>query len=82
MVLDADFSPEGQLEGEFCGQVFGVQIIGHDLRLNAKELPIEIKGSLEVVQRFEVLQIADVLADEGVLVPGQAKSVFQLGPAG
>ena len=54
----------------------------HVLWLNAKELFQVRQRFLEKLQRLVVLQIADVLAQNGVVSFGQAESIFQFAATG
>jgi hypothetical protein len=59
-----------------------MQIVGDDLRFDAEQPFVQLNGSLKVLQRLQVLHVAYVLADESVLVPGDAKGVLELCPTG
>ena len=59
-----------------------MQVVRHDLRVDVEQ-PAEMLDALgEGAQGLGVLQVADVVRDEGVAVPGQAERVLQLGAAG
>jgi len=59
-------------------QVVGVGVVGDDLRRDAEQAFHVGDAVLVGAQRVVVGQVADVLADEGVRVAGQAKGVLQL----
>ena len=81
VVLDA-FEGQVQLHRVLGGQVLRVQVVGHDLRVDVEQ-PAEVLDALgERAQGLGVLQVPDVLRDEGVAAPGQAERVLQLGAAG
>ena len=63
-------------------QVLRMQVVGDDLRLEPEELLVDRDAGLEVLQRLEVLEVADVLAQEGVGVAREAEGVLELGAAG
>src|SRR5260370_894802 len=85
VVLDAlqvDAPVVGQLEGVLGGQVLRVQVVRHHLRVDVEQ-PAEVLDALgERAQRLGVLQVPDVVRDEGVVTPGQAERVLELGAAG
>ena len=71
-----------ELERVLGGQVLRVQVVRHDLRVDVEQ-PAEVLDALgERAQRLGVLQVPDVVRDEGVPPPGQAERVLQLGAAG
>ena len=80
VVLDRDEAPSHGLRMP-RRRVVGVQVVGDGPRLDAKQVLVEGDGPLIVLQRLQVLHVADVLRDKGVLVAGQAKGVLDLGPA-
>ena len=51
--------------------------MSNDLRLQAKETLIESNTVLEMLQRLQVLHIADVLAEEGIVLFGETERVLQ-----
>src|SRR3990170_3892628 len=55
-----------------------MQIVGDRLRLDAEKLLEMRRRVLEGPQGLEVLHIPDMLADKGVLTPGDAERIFQL----
>jgi hypothetical protein len=60
-------------------QVIGVQVAGNDLRLHPEQA-LEVGNALLVRgERFVVLQVADVVAEEGVLAARQAEGILELG---
>ena len=71
-----------ELDGVLGGQVLGVQVVRHDPRVDVEQ-PAEVLDALgERAQGLGVLQVPDVVGDEGVTVPGQAERVLKLGAAG
>ena len=63
-------------------QVRRVKVVSHGPRRHAKQL-LEIgQGLLEKDQGLVVLQVADVLAEDGVTPFGEAERVLQLAAAG
>ncbi len=64
------------------GQVVGVKVVGHRRRLDTEQ-PLQVGHAvLKGQQRLVILQIADVVTQEGVVVAGQAEGVLQLCPRG
>ena len=59
-----------------------MQVAGDNFRLDAEKPFIELNGMFKMLQRFFIFHIADMLADEGVVVTGQAESIFQFRAAG
>jgi hypothetical protein len=71
-----------QLQRVLGRQVLGVQVVGDHLGLD-REQASEVPDPLgEGAEGLVVLQIADVMGDEGVAALGQAEGVLELGPAG
>ena len=60
-------------------QVLRVEVVGDHLGLEPEEAPVDRDAGLVVLQRLQVLEIADVLAEEGVGVARQAEGVLELG---
>ena len=82
VVLDALQIHAVQLDGVLGGEVFGVQVMRHDLRVDVEQ-PAEMLDALgERAQGLGVLQVPDVVRDEGMTALGQAERVLQLGAAG
>ena len=59
-----------------------MEVVRHDLRPTAKRRSKCSIPSRERAQRLVVLQVADVVADPGPAVPGQAEGALQLRTAG
>jgi hypothetical protein len=59
-----------------------MQIVRHSYRGDAKEAPQMFQRFPEELHGFDDLQIADVLAKDGVPVLGEAERVLQLAAAG
>ncbi|MBA7700061.1 hypothetical protein ES703_108767 [subsurface metagenome] len=59
-----------------------MHIISHDFWLNSKQLFIELNSIFEVLQRFHILHITDMLADKGVLIFSQTEGILLFGTAG
>ena len=58
-----------------------MQIVRHGPRLHAEQLLQVGQRLLEKDQRLVILQVADVLAEDGVAPLGQAEGVLQLAAA-
>ena len=76
MVLDADGRQAGALQRVLGGQVLRMEIVRHGARLHAKELLQVAEGLLEEFEGFVVLQVADVLAQDGVPPLGETKGIL------
>ena len=68
--------------GEARGQIVRVQIADHGFRLDAEQVLVRRQRRFVVLQRFQVLHIADVLADEGIGVAGEGERVLEQRPGG
>jgi hypothetical protein len=69
------------LERVLGRQVLRVQVMGHDLRGHREQAP-EVRDALgEGPEGLVVLQVADVMGDERVIVRAQAERALQLGAA-
>ncbi len=81
MVLDPDglqafFLPAlARITGS---QVIGMQVVGQQLGLDAEELLDMGDPVPKGLQGLVIFQVADVMAEEGVVLTGEAKGVFQL----
>ena len=64
------------------GDVVGMNVVGDDLRLHAKQAAQVLDAMLVRAQRIVVRQVADMLAHEGMPIARQAKGVLQLGAGG
>ncbi len=69
----------GQLPGVLGRQVLRVHVAGDNLRLDAEELFIKLNRICKMLQRLQVLHVADMLGHEGEVVPRQAEGVLLLG---
>ena len=59
-----------------------MEVVGDYLWFNAKQLLVKLDGVSIMLQRFNIFQVGDVLAQEGVFIPCQAEGVFELGATG
>ena len=59
-----------------------MQVVRDDLGVDVEQPPEMLDALGERAQRLGVLQVADVVRDEGVAPLGQAERVLQLGSAG
>ena len=82
MVLHADLFDARHVERQLGAEVHGVKIVGHRHGRDPEQFFHALQRFLEEHQRFVVLQVADVLAQEGVVFLRQAERVLQLGAAG
>ena len=82
VVLDPRQVHPVQVEGVLGGQVLRVQVVGHHLGLDAEQPAVVPDPLGEGAQRLGVLQVPDVVGQEGPVPLGQAERVLQLGPAG
>ncbi len=57
-------------------EVLRMQIVRNDLRLKIEKIFVMLDAFRKRTQRFEIFEIADVMADEGVIVARQAKCIF------
>ncbi|MBT9141338.1 MAG: hypothetical protein DDT30_01930 [Dehalococcoidia bacterium] len=74
--------PLDQFEGVLRGQVVWVHIVGYHLGMDAKQPLVKLDGVLELLQSLLILHIADVLAHESMVLPGETEGVLFLGAAG
>jgi len=81
MVLDADLPAISHLQRELGAQVLRMQIVSHGGGRNAEELLHAVQRFAVEDQRFVVFEIADVLAQESVMILGEAERVLELGAA-
>src|SRR4051794_12319791 len=79
MMLHTDPSFNREFKGESRAHVSRMQIVRDRLRLHAKQLPQILECLLEKGERFVILEIADMLTDESVMIFGQAKGIFEFG---
>src|SRR4030043_152231 len=59
-----------QFKSIFSGKVFWMQVIGNGFRLYTEKLFIQRQCILEMFQCFQIFHVADVLADECIVVFG------------
>ena len=64
------------------GEIIRMEIMDQGLGLKAEELFEDRDGGFKVLQRLQVLHVPDMLADEGILVPGDTEGILQFRPAG
>ncbi len=80
MVLNAPRHREPMLTGERYGKVgthiVRVQIADHTLRLYPEQVLVSCQSGLVVIQCLEILQAADVLADECIVISGKRECVL------
>ena len=75
----ATFSSCGSDECVLRRQVLRVEVVGDHLGLEPEEVTVDLDAGLVVLQRLQVLEVADVLAEEGVGVAREAEGVLELG---
>ena len=63
-------------------EVLGVQVIRHHLGVETEQPPVHLHAVLVMLQRLQVLQVADVLAEERVALAREAEGVLELGARG
>ena len=66
------------LLGPAGAQIVRVHVAGDDLRLHGEDAPHVGHGLLEELVGRQVFEVADVLAQEGLVAPGEADGVFEL----
>ena len=59
VMLDADFLRNVCIEGVFCGQVFGVQVVGDGLWIDIEEALVMFNALAERGQGLQILQVSD-----------------------
>ena len=64
------------------GQVLRVHVISYNFRLDAKQPLVKLDGGLKVFHGLQVLHVTDMLAQEGILITGEAEGILKLGTAG
>lgn len=72
----------GLFPGILGGEMVGMEIMDQRFRLKAEEFLKNLNRCLEVFQRLQILQVSDVLAQEGIVVPGYAEGILQLRTTG
>ncbi len=76
MMLNPDGTQTGFCKRETRAQVTGVQVVGNRRWRDAEEAPQMGQRFAKQFQRFEVFQIADVLAQDSIPVLSQAERVL------
>ena len=82
MVLHADHGQALQPQRVFGAEIARVQVVRDGSRRHAKQLFQIGQRLFEEPQGFVILQVANVLAQDGVASLGEAEGVFQLAAAG
>ena len=84
MVLDGTASAGGKLQRVDCGQIFGVKIVndGEFVRVDFIHVEEIANGFLKGRKCLVVIEIADVLANEGLAVHDKRDCVFEIGADG
>ena len=82
VMLDADFLRNVCIQGVFCGQVFGVQVVGDGLWIDIEEALVMFNALAERGQGLQILQVSDMMADKGLSPLAYAKGVFEMTTAG
>ena len=81
MMLDADLWKIRHLQRELGAQILRMQIVSDRGGRDAEELLHTIQRFAIEDQRFVIFQIADVLAQERMMLLGEAKSALEFGAA-
>ena len=82
MMLHSNVGQSLKSKGILAREIPGMQVVCHRLRDNVKKL-FEVRDALnEGAISLVVFQVTDVVAQEGILPPGQTKGVLQLAAAG
>src|SRR2546425_820616 len=82
VMLDANFLGNVCVEGVFCCQVVGMQVIGNRLGINIEDA-LEMFNSFAVRgQCFQVLQVANVMADKGLSSLAQTEGILEMSATG
>jgi len=68
------FSP---IPGITCCQIIRMHITGKDIRFAPEEMFKKCDSGLKMFQCFQIFHVSNVLADKGVMIPGQTEGVFQ-----
>ena len=58
------------------GEIIRMKIMDQGLRLKAEELFVDRNGGFKVLQCLQVLHVSDMLADEGILIPGDTEGIL------
>ena len=64
------------------GEVIRMEVMNQGFRPEAKELFVDLNRRFKMFQRFQILHIADVLAEKGVSILCKTERILQLGAAG
>ena len=72
----------GQLLGNPCGEVAGVEVVDDEAGIDAEEAPEAAQGLVEVAHGLQGLQVSDVLAHMGGLAAGEGERVLQVSADG
>src|SRR4051794_34300083 len=78
MVLDPDFVWDVEVEGVFGGEVFGVEVVGDGLGVDVEQALVVLDALAEGGEGFEVLQVADVVADECLAAFAEGEGFFKV----
>ena len=82
MMLDPELRLDAGCKCEARAPVAGMQIVGDCSRRDPENLLQAAQRLFEELHRFEVLQIADVLAQDSVSAFGEAEGVLQFADKG
>ena len=82
MMLHRNLSLDRGGERHACAPVAGMQIVGNAFGGSLEEVLRLFERFFEELHGLVVFEVADMLAQDGVSVTGQAESVFQLCPDG
>src|SRR5260370_18306945 len=82
VMLNANFLWDIRVESIFCCQVFRMQIVGDRLGVNIKQALKVLNSLAKGGQRFQVLQVANMVADKSLSPLAQAKGVLEMPAAG
>src|SRR5712691_11094447 len=82
MMLHRNVGQSLESKGVLAREIPGMQVVCHRLRDNVKKL-FEVRDALnEGAIGLVVFQVADVVAQEGILPPGQTEGVLQMAATG
>jgi len=82
VVLDPDLGEVCLLIGPAGAEVIRVEVAGDDFRPHSEDALHVLDAFLEELVGGQVLQVADVLADEGLVALGETHRALELSPAG
>ncbi len=78
MMLDGDeLPPAGVIAGPARAEVAGMQVVGDDFRFGVEQSLIPLDRLFEGGERFRILHITDVRAEECIPAARQAEGVLQ-----